>query len=56
MSETDLAPGTVIDLTNCEREPIHLLGAVQPREGMRNSWQHAAHTERVHWSHWVWVR
>ena len=30
MSETDLAPGTVIDLTNCEREPIHLLGAVQP--------------------------
>ena len=30
MSDIDLAPGTVIDLTNCDREPIHLLGAIQP--------------------------
>ena len=30
MSDTALAPGTAIDLTNCDREPIHLLGAVQP--------------------------
>ena len=30
MSDSDFAPGTVIDLTNCDREPIHLLGAVQP--------------------------
>ena len=22
--------GTAVDLTNCDREPIHLLGSVQP--------------------------
>ncbi|SDY37354.1 PAS fold-containing protein [Modestobacter sp. DSM 44400] len=26
-----LAPGTPVDLTNCEREPIHLPGSIQPR-------------------------
>ncbi|RZU30655.1 SpoIIE family protein phosphatase [Blastococcus saxobsidens] len=26
-----LAPGTPIDLTNCEREPIHIPGSIQPR-------------------------
>ena len=26
---TNHSPGTV-DLTNCDREPIHLIGAVQP--------------------------
>ncbi|WP_040337928.1 SpoIIE family protein phosphatase [Candidatus Blastococcus massiliensis] len=26
-----LAPGTPIDLTNCEREPIHVPGSIQPR-------------------------
>jgi light-regulated signal transduction histidine kinase (bacteriophytochrome) len=36
MSETPLTPGhdfafdETIDLTNCDREPIHLLGAIQP--------------------------
>ena len=30
MTEMHLAPGTAIDLTNCDREAIHLLGAVQP--------------------------
>ena len=25
-----LAPGTAVDLTNCEREPIHIPGSVQP--------------------------
>ncbi len=24
------APGTSVDLTHCDREPIHLLGAIQP--------------------------
>ena len=26
-----LAPGTPVDLSNCEREPIHIPGSVQPR-------------------------
>ncbi|TKJ33611.1 SpoIIE family protein phosphatase [Blastococcus sp. CCUG 61487] len=26
-----LAPGTPVDLTNCEREPIHVPGSIQPR-------------------------
>ncbi|SDG45395.1 SpoIIE family protein phosphatase [Klenkia brasiliensis] len=26
-----LAPGTPVDLTNCEREPIHIPGSIQPR-------------------------
>lgn len=26
-----LAPGTVVDLSNCEREPIHVPGSIQPR-------------------------
>ncbi|TFV52672.1 SpoIIE family protein phosphatase [Blastococcus sp. TF02A_35] len=26
-----LAPGTPIDLSNCEREPIHIPGSIQPR-------------------------
>jgi light-regulated signal transduction histidine kinase (bacteriophytochrome) len=26
----ELAPGIAVDLSNCDREPIHLLGAVQP--------------------------
>ncbi|WP_448612048.1 SpoIIE family protein phosphatase [Geodermatophilus sp. URMC 60] len=31
-SETDLLPaGTPIDLSNCEREPIHVPGSIQPR-------------------------
>ena len=30
--ETDLLPaGTPIDLSNCEREPIHVPGSIQPR-------------------------
>ena len=35
MTETQptqwLAPGTPVDLTNCEREPIHVPGSIQPR-------------------------
>jgi chemotaxis family two-component system sensor kinase Cph1 len=30
MRATTLAPGTPIDLTNCDREPIHIPGAIQP--------------------------
>jgi chemotaxis family two-component system sensor kinase Cph1 len=31
-SETDLLPaGTPVDLSNCEREPIHVPGSIQPR-------------------------
>ena len=26
-----LAPGEPVDLTNCEREPIHVPGSIQPR-------------------------
>jgi light-regulated signal transduction histidine kinase (bacteriophytochrome) len=26
-----LAPGTPVDLGNCEREPIHVPGSIQPR-------------------------
>ena len=26
-----LAPGTQVDLSNCEREPIHVPGSIQPR-------------------------
>jgi two-component system, chemotaxis family, sensor kinase Cph1 len=26
-----LPPGTPVDLTNCEREPIHVPGSIQPR-------------------------
>jgi two-component system, chemotaxis family, sensor kinase Cph1 len=30
--ETDLLPaGTPVDLSNCEREPIHVPGSIQPR-------------------------
>jgi light-regulated signal transduction histidine kinase (bacteriophytochrome) len=25
-----LAPGDLVDLTNCDREPIHVPGAIQP--------------------------
>ena len=25
-----LPPGTPVDLTNCDREPIHVIGGVQP--------------------------
>jgi light-regulated signal transduction histidine kinase (bacteriophytochrome) len=28
---TFLAPGTPVDLSNCEREPIHVPGSIQPR-------------------------
>lgn len=30
MSATFLPPGTPVDLTNCEREPIHIPGSIQP--------------------------
>jgi chemotaxis family two-component system sensor kinase Cph1 len=30
MTDTLLPPGTPVDLTNCEREPIHVPGSVQP--------------------------
>ncbi len=30
MTQTFLPPGTPIDVTNCEREPIHIPGSVQP--------------------------
>jgi chemotaxis family two-component system sensor kinase Cph1 len=30
VTETFLPPGTPIDVTNCEREPIHIPGSVQP--------------------------
>ncbi|MGY1683839.1 hypothetical protein, partial [Geodermatophilus sp. SYSU D01176] len=30
--ETDLLPaGTPVDLSNCDREPIHVPGSIQPR-------------------------
>lgn len=28
-----LPSGTPVDLTNCEREPIHVPGSIQPRGG-----------------------
>ena len=29
-TRAEMAPPTTVDLTNCDREPIHLLGAIQP--------------------------
>lgn len=34
MSTSDLLPGEKIDLTNCDREPIHIPGSVQPHGAM----------------------
>jgi len=28
MAETDKQSGFAVDITNCDREPIHLLGAI----------------------------
>jgi light-regulated signal transduction histidine kinase (bacteriophytochrome) len=30
MAMKELAPGIAVDLSNCDLEPIHLLGAIQP--------------------------
>ncbi|MFD1105226.1 HWE histidine kinase domain-containing protein [Sphingobium olei] len=30
MAKSDMAPPAAVDLTNCDREPIHVLGTVQP--------------------------
>jgi light-regulated signal transduction histidine kinase (bacteriophytochrome)/CheY-like chemotaxis protein/HPt (histidine-containing phosphotransfer) domain-containing protein len=30
MSDQEWVPGTEVDLTNCDREPIHIPGAIQP--------------------------
>ncbi|MDB4931158.1 MAG: phytochrome sensor signal transduction histidine kinase, partial [Myxococcaceae bacterium] len=30
MSAAELSPDAPVDLTNCDREPIHIPGAIQP--------------------------
>lgn len=34
MSTSELLPGEKVDLTNCEREPIHIPGSIQPHGAM----------------------